>query len=61
VKRSDDRVEVDFEPSNGSFDRVMVDFEKSDISFVPPNMKVPAVEVFTKLGETEAGLSAPSS
>lgn len=55
-ERSDDsfgRVEVDFEPSNDSFDRVViVDFEKSALCF----MKVPAVEVFTKSGESEAGL-----
>jgi hypothetical protein len=67
LKRSDDRVEVDFEPSNdrviidlepsnASFDRVIVDFEMSATPFVPSNMKVPAVEVFAKLGETEAGL-----
>ena len=59
-ERSDDsfdRVEVDFEPSNDSFDRaVIVDFEKSAPSFLLSNMKVPAVEVFTKSGETEAGL-----
>ena len=59
-ERSDDsfdRVEVDFEPSKDSFDRVViVDFEKSAPSFLPSDMKVPAVEVFTKSGETEAGL-----
>jgi biotin synthase-related radical SAM superfamily protein len=67
LKRSDDRVEVDFEPSkdrviidlepsNDSVDRVIDDFEKSAASFVHSNMKVPAVEVFAKLGETEAGV-----
>ena len=59
-ERSDDsfdRVEVDFEPSNDSFDRgVIVDFEKSAPSFLPSNMKVAAVEGFTKSGEIEAGL-----
>lgn len=40
-ERSDDGVEVDFEPSNDSLDRVIVDFEKSAL---------------TKSGETEAGL-----
>jgi hypothetical protein len=53
---SNDRVIIDLEPSKDSFNRGIVDFEKSATSFVPSNMKVPAVEVFTKSGEREAGL-----